>query len=185
PRTSVTLTRDVTTTGATTPRVDRSRSRVEGGSSELPHRSPHAGHRRASSGPLHTRTWGGSRRDPPRARLGDRLEVQPRHSDRSHWDADRRSSRIRERRRRARRGLRSTSNVDSIDRRSRVDRDDLKKNFFSGGGGGEITKSFSERSRDRKSTRLNSSHVSISYAVFCLNKKIDRTCYTLYNPLHR
>src|SRR5699024_11637925 len=26
--------------------------------------------------------------------------------------------------------------------------------------------------RDRKSTRLNSSHVSISYAVFCLNKKI-------------
>src|SRR5699024_12814254 len=83
------------------------------------------------------------------------------------------------------RGLRSTSNVDSIDRRSRVDRDDLKKKFFSGGGGGEITKSFSERSRDRKSTRLNSSHVSISYAVFCLNKKIDRTCYTLYNPLHR
>src|SRR5437868_8440837 len=27
-------------------------------------------------------------------------------------------------------------------------------------------------SRDRKSTRLNSSHVSISYAVFCLKKKI-------------
>src|SRR5437868_9757328 len=26
------------------------------------------------------------------------------------------------------------------------------------------------RSRDRKSTRLNSSHVSISYAVFCLKK---------------
>src|SRR5437868_15237318 len=25
--------------------------------------------------------------------------------------------------------------------------------------------------RDRKSTRLNSSHVSISYAVFCLKKK--------------
>src|SRR5207249_8672394 len=28
--------------------------------------------------------------------------------------------------------------------------------------------------RDRKSTRLNSSHVSISYAVFCLKKKKDR-----------
>src|SRR5699024_12358402 len=28
-----------------------------------------------------------------------------------------------------------------------------------------------ERSADRKSTRLNSSHVSISYAVFCLKKK--------------
>src|SRR5436305_7002912 len=26
---------------------------------------------------------------------------------------------------------------------------------------------------DRKSTRLNSSHVRISYAVFCLKKKID------------
>src|SRR6266704_5307904 len=28
-----------------------------------------------------------------------------------------------------------------------------------------------KRRRDRKSTRLNSSHVSISYAVFCLKKK--------------
>src|SRR5438477_8166603 len=27
------------------------------------------------------------------------------------------------------------------------------------------------RDRDRKSTRLNSSHMSISYAVFCLKKK--------------
>src|SRR5437870_6330276 len=27
------------------------------------------------------------------------------------------------------------------------------------------------RNRDRKSTRLNSSHVAISYAVFCLKKK--------------
>src|SRR5258705_7277977 len=27
------------------------------------------------------------------------------------------------------------------------------------------------RSRDRKSTRLNSSHLGISYAVFCLKKK--------------
>src|SRR5690606_39910767 len=31
--------------------------------------------------------------------------------------------------------------------------------------------------KDRKSTRLNSSHVKISYAVFCLKKKKDRmTC---------
>src|SRR5207249_8366065 len=29
--------------------------------------------------------------------------------------------------------------------------------------------------RDRKSTRLNSSHVSISYAVFCLKKKKQNT----------
>src|SRR3712207_7902791 len=27
---------------------------------------------------------------------------------------------------------------------------------------------------DRKSTRLNSSHANISYAVFCLKKKIER-----------
>src|SRR5207249_7804342 len=32
-----------------------------------------------------------------------------------------------------------------------------------------------ERGRDRKSTRLNSSHVSISYAVFCLKKKKKKT----------
>src|SRR5699024_12262098 len=30
------------------------------------------------------------------------------------------------------------------------------------------------QTRDRKSTRLNSSHVSISYAVFCLKKKKKR-----------
>src|SRR3712207_7263389 len=29
-----------------------------------------------------------------------------------------------------------------------------------------------ERNLDRKSTRLNSSHANISYAVFCLKKKI-------------
>src|SRR3712207_8465476 len=29
-----------------------------------------------------------------------------------------------------------------------------------------------DRRRDRKSTRLNSSHANISYAVFCLKKKI-------------
>src|SRR5439155_25057459 len=34
---------------------------------------------------------------------------------------------------------------------------------------------FQALGRDRKSTRLNSSHVAISYAVFCLKKKI-RLC---------
>src|SRR5690625_6912506 len=29
--------------------------------------------------------------------------------------------------------------------------------------------------QDRKSTRLNSSHVAISYAVFCLKKKREKT----------
>src|SRR5262245_64630240 len=41
---------------------------------------------------------------------------------------------------------------------------------------------------DRKSTRLNSSHLGISYAVFCLKKKkkkIERrsTAYPAHNPL--
>src|SRR5690625_5396903 len=33
------------------------------------------------------------------------------------------------------------------------------------------TTGYSQSSIDRKSTRLNSSHVAISYAVFCLKKK--------------
>src|SRR3989442_2439858 len=33
--------------------------------------------------------------------------------------------------------------------------------------------------RDRKSTRLNSSHVRISYAVFCLKKKTDQMINTV------
>src|SRR5690625_6030798 len=32
-----------------------------------------------------------------------------------------------------------------------------------------------QKALDRKSTRLNSSHVAISYAVFCLKKKKKRT----------
>src|SRR2546427_3129478 len=32
--------------------------------------------------------------------------------------------------------------------------------------------------RDRKSTRLNSSHSQISYAVFCLKKKTDNGTFT-------
>src|SRR3712207_7882192 len=36
------------------------------------------------------------------------------------------------------------------------------------------------RALDRKSTRLNSSHANISYAVFCLKKKKNAT----YNPLN-
>src|SRR5438067_6860905 len=35
--------------------------------------------------------------------------------------------------------------------------------------------------RDRKSTRLNSSHVSISYAVFCLKKKNQHVHFSLPN----
>src|SRR5438445_4030523 len=34
---------------------------------------------------------------------------------------------------------------------------------------------------DRKSTRLNSSHANISYAVFCLKKKKEKKHKTIYN----
>src|SRR5437870_9981568 len=36
---------------------------------------------------------------------------------------------------------------------------------------GAITSKPNKEAQDRKSTRLNSSHVAISYAVFCLKKK--------------
>src|SRR5690349_22277660 len=36
---------------------------------------------------------------------------------------------------------------------------------------GQAAEARRERGPDRKSTRLNSSHVEISYAVFCLKKK--------------
>src|SRR3712207_8778370 len=37
--------------------------------------------------------------------------------------------------------------------------------------------------QDRKSTRLNSSHANISYAVFCLKKK--KTTYHVYTAIER
>src|SRR3712207_7296401 len=39
------------------------------------------------------------------------------------------------------------------------------------------------RRRDRKSTRLNSSHANISYAVFCLKKKKTQLLYS-YSAAH-
>src|SRR5690625_7062285 len=39
----------------------------------------------------------------------------------------------------------------------------------------------SDRNQDRKSTRLNSSHVAISYAVFCLKKKKQQQDRTFNN----
>src|SRR5688500_20053925 len=51
----------------------------------------------------------------------------------------------------------------------------------------ETTKAMMKRTSrtlaiDRKSTRLNSSHLVISYAVFCLKKKIEANCFAkLFN----
>src|SRR2546422_5309841 len=45
------------------------------------------------------------------------------------------------------------------------------KAFFTGRFSDDFQPAFSRRPEDRKSTRLNSSHGYISYAVFCLKKK--------------
>src|SRR5207249_10434600 len=57
----------------------------------------------------------------------------------------------------------------------RLDRDTARRR-------GQFQKILSDfRVEDRKSTRLNSSHVSISYAVFCLKKKkmLERERHTV------
>src|SRR3712207_8990163 len=58
---------------------------------------------------------------------------------------------------------------DDRERRQRehADRGEPRSRFFVG-----LTEQIS---RDRKSTRLNSSHANISYAVFCLKKKKKNT----------
>src|SRR3712207_7596672 len=54
----------------------------------------------------------------------------------------------------------------------RVDRMDLSKNIVRGFRAyGRMFERHPEMKGDRKSTRLNSSHANISYAVFCLKKK--------------
>src|SRR5690625_6680205 len=42
-----------------------------------------------------------------------------------------------------------------------------------------------EQGRDRKSTRLNSSHVAISYAVFCLKKKKKKARIITYTNINK
>src|SRR3712207_7341363 len=49
-----------------------------------------------------------------------------------------------------------------------------------GHAGAKLLKSVVDVCSDRKSTRLNSSHANISYAVFCLKKKKE---YQHYHPL--
>src|SRR5437773_10764661 len=53
--------------------------------------------------------------------------------------------------------LKKQSRKDSIQKFSHAGSDDERAKVLAGG--------------DRKSTRLNSSHITISYAVFCLKKK--------------
>src|SRR5256885_3754031 len=48
--------------------------------------------------------------------------------------------------------------------------------IFTAHGSRESAQAFYADIKDRKSTRLNSSHLVISYAVFCLKKKNWTTC---------
>src|SRR2546427_7433159 len=53
-----------------------------------------------------------------------------------------------------------------------------------GGGGGGGSGGAGGGGEDRKSTRLNSSHSQISYAVFCLKKKKKQTIRTNGGGFH-
>ena len=47
--------------------------------------------------------------------------------------------------------------------------------------------SIAPHARDRKSTRLNSSHLGISYAVFCLRseeRRVGKECRSRWSPYH-
>src|SRR3712207_7869715 len=68
-------------------------------------------------------------------------------------------------------------------KRSQQGRHELRQHFARAGARNSRTTpkvpaahGFGRLLRDRKSTRLNSSHANISYAVFCLKKKKDRVC---------
>src|SRR5690349_22525771 len=54
----------------------------------------------------------------------------------------------------------------------------------SGGSVGDPVGATAPSALDRKSTRLNSSHVEISYAVFCLKKKKKKKNYTQQTATH-
>src|SRR5690606_40909382 len=62
----------------------------------------------------------------------------------------------------------------AVERQRRFDGGPVRDRPRGGGGGGAVARLAGVAAAvalDRKSTRLNSSHVKISYAVFCLKKK--------------
>src|SRR5690625_5763569 len=68
-----------------------------------------------------------------------------------------------------------SGNLDMERSRTLVDRDGIRLEDALREYGIELEDAPKASSRDRKSTRLNSSHVAISYAVFCLKKKSSTT----------
>src|SRR5690625_5829996 len=102
------------------------------------------------------RTWKSCRASASSGRIGLRWAADPslRAMSASQWDGYEGAVGA-DRRRFARGPSRLSSMVGSYPRRARVDGIHVPHTVLI----------------DRKSTRLNSSHVAISYAVFCLNKK--------------
>src|SRR5256885_13274113 len=63
---------------------------------------------------------------------------------------------------------------------------DAERAIGADAGFAECRRIFGAQERDRKSTRLNSSHLVISYAVFCLKKKKKhKLIHTTYLPSMR
>src|SRR3712207_7570864 len=63
----------------------------------------------------------------------------------------------------------------------RRDEDDTVQSIdFYAQGEWRFAQRWSVHAGDRKSTRLNSSHANISYAVFCLNKKTPVPAYAAF-----
>src|SRR3712207_7770461 len=67
--------------------------------------------------------------------------------------------------------FRSHRGVEPVIGAERRDRDERQGVHVSGRSGSSTSPRTRRRPGDRKSTRLNSSHANISYAVFCLKKK--------------
>src|SRR5258705_9417761 len=55
----------------------------------------------------------------------------------------------------------------------------LRNSVISASGNYRIAQAHKRNKVDRKSTRLNSSHLGISYAVFCLKKKKTRNKFSV------
>src|SRR3712207_8502522 len=71
----------------------------------------------------------------------------------------------------------------AVDARHLVERSCTKSVAHAGGQLGNHHED--EHPGDRKSTRLNSSHANISYAVFCLKKKTKTTAFKDLHPKQR
>src|SRR5437773_7485372 len=61
----------------------------------------------------------------------------------------------------------------------------LRRPLDGGGAPGGHRVSQDVVNRDRKSTRLNSSHITISYAVFCLKKKKKKNTHDQLVQVHK